>query len=196
MLDLTFNGGFQPSVETDRNGAVDVTGYPTCRPSQLQSTTSDAARKNCGDALIGTGKTQAEVQPADQNPVIVNSELLVSNGGTKGGVTTLYVHADFSAPVVGAIVTAVKVKKIHNGRYGTLSVASIPKIAGGSGSVKSFSLEIDKKFTYKGRIVSILTAKCPDGKLQAKAKAVFFNYKTSETTTASAEIIRTCTGKG
>lgn len=91
--------------------------------------------------------------------MIVNSELLVSNGGTKVGVTTLYVHADFSAPVVGAIVTAVKVN-------------------------------------YKGRNVSILTAKCPDGKLQAKAKAVFFNYETSETTTASAEIIRTCTGKG
>ena len=74
-------------------------------------------------------------------------------------------------PVPAAIVTTVKIKKIHNGRYGLKSVATIPKIAGGSGSVTSFSLKIDKKFTYKGKKVSVLSAKCPDGKLQAHGDA-------------------------
>ena len=62
-------------------------------------------------------------------------------------------------------MTTVKIKKVHNGRYGLKSVATIPKIAGGSGSVKSFSLTINKK--------GVLTAKCPDGKLQANATAIF-----------------------
>ena len=53
--------------------------------------------------------------------------------------------------------------------------------AGGSGSVKTFNLTINKK--------GVLTAKCPDGKLQAKATAIF-----SDGTKASAGIIRTCTG--
>ncbi len=83
-----------------------------------------------------------------------------------------------------------KIKKIHNGRFGLKSVASVPKIAGGSGSVTFFALKIDKKFTYKGKKVSVLTAKCPDGKLQAHGTAVF-----SDGTRASAEVIRTCTGK-
>ena len=39
--------------------------------------------------------------------------------------------------------------------------------------------------------MSVLSAKCPDGKLQAHGTAVF-----SDGTKASAEIIRTCTGKG
>lgn len=104
-------------------------------------------------------------------------------------MTTLFIHAYITVPTPAAIVTTVKIKKIHKGRYGLLSVASIPKIAGGSGSVKSFSLTINKRYTYKGKKMSVLTAKCPDGKLQAHATAVF-----ADGTKAAATIIRTCTG--
>ena len=85
-------------------------------------------------------------------------------------------------PTPAAVVTTVKIKKIHNGRYGLLAQSSIPKIAGGSGSVTHFNLTINKK--------GVLTAKCPDGKLQAHGTAVF-----SDGTRPSAEVIRTCTGK-
>jgi len=85
----------------------------------------------------------------------------------------------------------VKIKKIHRGRYGVESIASIPKIAGGAGSVTSFSLEVGKTYTYKGKKMTILSAKCPDGKLQAHGTAVF-----SDETKASAEVIRTCSPKG
>ena len=78
--------------------------------------------------------------------------MLVFNGGFSGGTTTLYIHAYFSAPVTGAIVTTVKIKKVHNGRYGLKSVATIPKIAGGSGSVKSFNLKINKKGVLHGEM--------------------------------------------
>jgi hypothetical protein len=178
-------------VETDKNGAINVKGYPTCTSGQLQSQDTSHAEAICKDAIIGSGTTQAEVEFPEQKPIAVNSKLLVFNGGFKGGVTTLYIHAYFTAPVTGAIVTTLKIKKVHNGRYGLKTVATIPKIAGGSGSVTSFSLKIDKKFTYKGKKVSVLTAKCPDGKLQAHVTGVF-----SDGTRASTEIIRTCTGKG
>jgi hypothetical protein len=183
-------------IETDKNGAINVKGYPKCTSAKLQSQDSAHARAICKSALVGTGKTTAEIEFAESKPLDVPSELLVFNGGEKGGVTTLFVHAYFNRPTPGAIVTTVKIKKIHNGRYGTLSIASIPKIAGGSGSVKSFSLTINKKFTVGGKKVSVLSAKCPDGKLQAHVDAKFLNYKTGETTNASTEILRTCTGKG
>jgi hypothetical protein len=183
-------------IETDKNGAINVKGYPTCTAGKLQSQDSAHAEAICKPALVGTGTTTAEVEFAESAPIDVPSKLLVFNGGVKGGVTTLLIHAFFNKPVPGAIVTTVKIKKIHNGRYGLLSTATIPKIAGGSGSVKSFSLTIDKKFTYKGKKVSVLSAKCPDGKLQAHINAKFLNHKTNETTNASTEILRTCTGKG
>jgi hypothetical protein len=213
-LIFTFNGGFSPSklpknklapitltaagkiatkdgthppalketiVETDKNGAINVKGIPVCKAGQLQSRDTKSAEKACPKAIIGTGQTTAEVAFPEQKPIDVHSKLLVFNGGFSGGTTTLYIHAYFAAPVSGAIVTTLKIKKHPHGRYGLKTVATIPKIAGGSGSVTSFNLKIDRK--------GVLTAKCPDGKLQANATAVF-----SDGTKASATIIRTCTG--
>ncbi|MGN6254358.1 MAG: hypothetical protein ACTHO8_05180 [Solirubrobacterales bacterium] len=192
----TLDGSHPPALkefvlETDKNGGVDVKGYPVCKAGQLQSRDSASAEKTCKPALLGTGTTDVEIAFPEQKPIPVSSKLLVFNGGEKGGTTTFYIHAYITVPTPAAIVTTVKIKKIHNGRFGIKSVASIPKIAGGSGSVTSFSLTIDKKFTYKGRKVSVLTAKCPDGKLLARGDAVF-----SDGTSAEGEVLRTCTPKG
>ena len=178
-------------VETDKNGAVNTTGFPKCTSGQLQSRDTRTARKVCGSAIIGTGKTEVEIALPEQPPIPVKSDLTVFNGGTAGGATTFFIHAFITVPTPAAIVTTVKIKKIHNGRYGLKSVASIPKIAGGSGSVKAFSLNIGKKYTYKGKRMSILSAKCADGKLQAHATAIF-----ADGTHGSSDIIRTCTPIG
>lgn len=213
-LKFTFDGGFSPSklpkkkmapitlkasgiiatkdgthppalksviIETDKNGAINTKGIPVCKSGALQSRDTKAAEKACPKSIIGTGQTTVEVQFPESRPVDVNSKLVVYNGGTSGGKTTLFIHAYFSAPVTGAIVTTVKIQKHKNGRYGLKSVATIPKIAGGSGSVKSFNLKINRK--------GVLTAKCPDGKLQAHAESLF-----ADGTKAAATIIRTCTG--
>jgi hypothetical protein len=171
----------QVILKTDKNGSINVKGLPVCKSGQLQSRDTRAAEKACKKAIIGSGETTVEVQFPEQKPIDVDSKLVVFNGGFKGGTTTLFIHAYFSAPVTGAIVTTVKVKKKKEGRYGLNSVATIPKIAGGSGSVIDFNLAITKK--------GVLSAKCADGKLQAHATSVF-----SDGTKAAATIIRPCKG--
>jgi hypothetical protein len=170
-------------VETDKNGAINVKGLPKCTAGKLQSQDTKHAEAICKSAIIGKGTTNVEIAFPEQKPIPVSSKLLVFNGGFSGGVTTLYIHAYITVPTPAAIVTTVKIKKFHHGRYGLKSVATVPKIAGGSGSVTSFSLKINKH--------GVLLAKCPDGKLQAHATSVF-----SDGTRASATIIRTCTGTG
>lgn len=192
----TLDGTHPPALkevllETDKNGSIQVKGFPTCKSGQLQSQDTSHAEAICKSAIIGKGTTSVEIAFPESKVVPVSSKLLVFNGGEKGGVVTLFIHAYITVPVPAAIVTTVKIKKIHKGRYGLESIASIPKIAGGSGSVKSFSLKVGKQYNYKGQKLSILSAKCPDGKLQAHATAVF-----SDGTRASTEFIRTCTGKG
>lgn len=169
-------------VETDKNGTIDVKGVPVCKSGQLQSRDTKAAEKVCGSAIIGTGTTGVQIAFPEQKPIPVNSKLLVFNGGKSGGTTTLFIHAYITVPTPAAIVTTVKIKSIKKGRYGTLSIASVPKIAGGSGSVKSFSLQVGNK-------KKVLFAKCPDGKLQAHATSKF-----ADGTKVSASIVRTCTG--
>jgi hypothetical protein len=177
-------------VETDKNGSVDVEGFPVCTSGKLQSQDTSHARAICKSAIIGEGKTEVGIAFPESGEVPVKSDLLMFNGGEKGGVTTFFVHAYITVPVPAAIVTTVKIKKINKGRYGLLATATVPKIAGGSGSVKSFSLKVGKSYTYKGKKRSILSLKCPDGKVQAAATTVF-----ADGIRAAAEIIRTCTGK-
>jgi hypothetical protein len=169
-------------LETDKNGSVDVTGVPTCDPHKIQSTDTKHAEAACKAAIIGSGHTTAGIEFDEQPEIFAKSKIIAFNGGVKGGVTTLYIHAYLTVPTPAAIVSTVKIKKIHKGRYGTLSVTSIPKIAGGSGSVTHFDLTIDKQ--------DVLKAKCPDGKLQARGEAVF-----SDGTRAKAEVVRLCTPK-
>jgi hypothetical protein len=168
--------------ETDKNGAVEVKGLPTCTAAKLQSQDTKHAEAICKSAIIGSGQATAGIKFPEQAEIPATSKIIAFNGGFKGGVTTIYIHAYLTVPTPAAIVTTVKTKKIHNGRYGLKSVATIPKIAGGSGSVTDFNLTINKK--------GVLLAKCPDGKLQAHGTAVF-----SDGTRASAEVVRACTGK-
>jgi hypothetical protein len=170
-------------LDTDKNGAIDAKGVPVCPGGKLQATTTANALKACKPALVGEGTTVAEVEFPEQKPIDVTSKLLAFNGGVKGGTTTIFIHAYFSSPVNGAIVTTVKVSKEHKGRYGTKSVASIPKIAGGFGSVKEFRLAIGRR--------GYLLAKCPDGHLNAQATAVF-----AEGTRVSGTVVRPCKPKG
>ncbi len=170
------------NVETDKNGAIEVKGLPVCTASKLQSQDTKHAEDICRSAIIGSGQAKAEIAFPEQAPIPATSKIIAFNGGFSGGVTTLYIHAYLTVPTPAAIVTTVKIKKIHAGRYGLKAVSTIPKIAGGSGSVVSFNLTINKK--------GVLLAKCPDGKLQARGEAKF-----SDGTVAKAEVLRTCTGK-
>ena len=215
-LKLTFNGGFTPTalsktkqtpitlnvsgkiqttdnthppalkefvLETDRNGAINAKGLPTCKQGKIEATTTTSAKKACKSAIVGEGTTGVEVLFPESAPIQIKSKLLLFNGGIKGGKTTLFIHAYLSNPIAAAIVTTVKVQKTKNGRFGLKSVASIPKIAGGSGSVTDFALKVDKK--------GYLTAKCPDGHLDAQGEAVF-----NDGTRAKGGVTRPCTPKG
>ena len=191
----TLDGTHPPAVkevliETDKNGALNVKGYPVCKPGRITATTTAQAMKNCGPALVGEGQTNIEILFEESKQIPVHSKLLVFNGGVSGGTTTLLIHAYITFPIPAAVVTTVKIKKIHRGPYGLLSTASIPKIAGGSGSVRSFELEIKKTLHYKGKAFHILTLKCPNGRVPVHATAVF-----SDGTRVSADIPRPCTGK-
>lgn len=170
-----------------KNAAVNVKGYPTCTSGELQSRDTKAVEAACKDAIIGKGKTTVSVKFEEQAPIPANSPLLVFNGGTKGGTTTFYIHAYLTQPLVTAIVTTVKIKKAGNGLK---TVTTVPKIAGGNGAVKSFSLKIDKKFTYKGKKVSVLSAKCVGGKITADVQANFYDGPS-----VKAKVLRTCTSK-
>jgi hypothetical protein len=178
-------------LESDRNTSLDVAGVPVCRATQLQSQDSSHARAICGKAIIGTGIGKVEIAFPEQAPIRVTSPLTIFNGGEQGSATTLYVHIYVTVPAPAAVVTTVKLTKIHHGRYGLRAVATIPRIAGGSGSATYFSFTIDRFLTVGGKQLSVLRAKCPDGHLQAHGLVRF-----SDGVRAAANIVRRCLPQG
>jgi hypothetical protein len=173
-------------IEGDKNAEIHVKGIPTCTSGKIQATDTAAAEKACKSAIIGEGTTTAQVAFAEQKPINVEAKLLLFNGGEKGGKITWYAHAYFSNPISGAIVTTVTITKHKNGRFGTLAVAKIPQITGGSGSIINFNLKIKKSVAG----INPISAKCSDGKLKVHVEAKF-----EDGTKADTEIIRACTGK-
>jgi hypothetical protein len=171
---------------------INAKGLPVCKGGQLEARDTKAAKRVCGNAIVGEGKTTVEIAFPEQAPIPVKSDLLLFNGGTKGGKTTLFIHAFITVPTPAAIVTTVTLTKIHKGRYGIHTVSKIPVIAGGSGSVKSFSLQVKKIFTYKGKKQSYVSAKCPDGHFNANIISAKFDGGP----TISGTVIRPCTSKG
>lgn len=178
-------------VDTDKNGTINPKGLKACKSGQLQAQDTKHAEAICKASIIGEGTTTAEVAFPEQRPILVPSKLLAFNGGTAGGTTTIYIHAFFTAPITGALVTTVKIKKQNKGRYGLRSVASVPVLAGGNGSIRDFKLKFFKTFTYKGKKQSYFLAQCKDGKFVANAKSVFRDGSSIE-----GGVTRTCTPKG
>lgn len=174
----TVDGSHPPAAKAvtldfDRQGAIDAKGLPTCTAGKLQSRDTRSAKRACPKAIVGGGQTTVEVAFPEQAPFSASGPLVVFNGGVHHGVTKLYIHAYVSVPTPTALVTRVTVKKIHKGRYGTRAVASIPVIAGGSGSVTSFRLSIHRNFRRHGHRESYLLAKCANRHLFAHATVDF-----------------------
>jgi len=160
-------------IDVDKNIQVNARGLPTCKGGQLESRDTKGARRACGKAIVGTGSGQVEIAFPEQKPITVTSPLTMFNGGVAGGKTTIFVHAFITVPVPAAIVTTVKITPIRRGPYGIHTVSRIPAIAGGAGSVTRFRLKIDRKFAYKGKKRSYLTASCPAGRHLTKGRVRF-----------------------
>jgi len=187
-------------VYVDRNGTFDAHGLPVCTTGQLQARDTRAAKRACGNAIIGSGSGTAEIAFAEQAPIAVRSPITIFNGGVKGNTTTIYLHAFITVPVPAAIVSSFKFTKVKAGRYGMRGVAKIPVIAGSAGSVTSFDFKIKRSYTYKGRRKSFDLTKCPDGVIRVKGAGVFKDevrdgVDDGKTTTISASLKFPCTPK-
>ncbi|MGZ3302812.1 MAG: hypothetical protein ACXVBG_18125, partial [Isosphaeraceae bacterium] len=134
----------------------------------------------CGKAKIGGGTASAllpvgsQVFPADQ---IVTA----FNGVPQGGKPVVILHSYGTTPVQTTLILVGTVRNFNKEGYGPRLDLEIPLIAGGVGALTEFQTTIDKKFTYKGKKRSYVSAKCTSGKLKARGT---FTFKDGETLTA------------
>jgi hypothetical protein len=160
-------------IEFDKHGAVETRGLPKCTVQKLVATTTARARKQCPEAIVGTGFGTAVVELPEQRPIEASSALTLFNGPEKHGNPTVIGHAHLDYPAPTTYTVPIEIEKIHKGRYGFRTVANFPKIANDYGSPTYGRLRIGREWKYKGKTLSFANAHCADGRLQAKGSVTF-----------------------
>jgi len=191
--DVTTVDGSLPPVVTkvvidyDRNGRLTNRGLPQCNPSKLENTTTPAAMAACRSSLVGVGFASGTVAFPEQAPFGASSKVLAFNGTPRDGHPVLLLHAYAYVPAPTTFVVPVDITKINEGRYGTRSTLIAPVIAGGYGVVTHFDLTLNRRYSFHGRRMSYLSARCTDGRLQATGTVDF-----ADDSSATGSVFRPC----
>lgn len=145
----------------DRHLALDLKGVPGCKlptlrprlhPGQIESI--------CRKSIVGRGEISVEVEFPDQPKTMVRGRLVLFRALDSPAGIDLVAHTFLTAPVTAEVVTTVDIRRVDKGRVGWEALLSIPKIAGGYGSLADYRLRIGKRF---------LSATCADGRFELSA---------------------------
>lgn len=160
-------------VELDKHGHAETRGLPKCTLRKLVATTTKQAREQCPGAIVGTGFGTALIELPEQPPIEASSPILVFNGPEMHGNPSGIGHAHLTYPVPTTYLVQAELEKVHHGRYGYRVEVNLPKIANDYGSGIYGRLKFDRKWTYKGKRLSVANARCADGRLQGRIALTF-----------------------
>lgn len=149
----------QISFGVNRYGHITTKGLPVCRPALLESTDSPVALERCGGALVGRGKFTANVEFPNRAPFPVQGRILAFNGSAHGRPAIL-LHINGSNPVDVTVVLTFTIQHPKQGKFGTVLSTKIPRLASDLGYVTDVSLVFDRRYSYRGKRYSFLSARC------------------------------------
>lgn len=171
-VDSTFksNDGSDPppqlrtiSIGINRAGKIFDRGLPTCRVRKIQPTTIRAAKRICGDAIVGSGHVSVRVHFENQPPFTFKGPLLVFHAKRHNGKRRLLAQVYGRKPP-SAFVLNFKIAKT-SGEFGTVIYTSLPKVARRWAYVTHFDMRLRRTYAYRGKRRSYVSAGCaaPEG---------------------------------
>jgi len=147
-------------LELDRHLVLDATAVPICDAGGRDG--RKEVLEGCDDAVVGKGTIEVELAYPESRLSTVSGDLTIYNLGRKPGGADLVGYA-FILPLIRHMIIPINVRN-SAGHYGWKVRFEIPKIAGGAGSITSYSANLGKR---------ILSATCSDGHMLARAISTF-----------------------
>jgi hypothetical protein len=141
------------------HGLLFTRGLAVCPRARLRTASSHQALERCGAALSGRGRLDAEVRIPHQAPFTIHSRLLAFNGRARGGGPAVWVHAFAADPPVSIVLPGTVHRR--SGAFHTALVLAIPRAVGPLPHLRRFQLTLSRRFTYRGKPRSYLSASCP-----------------------------------
>lgn len=147
-------------------------GYPTCDAGIIQSTSTEKALEECKRAKIGSGTGTADLVVGSK-VFPVTTTIVAFNGVPQGGKPVILLHTYSQQPVQTTLVLVGVVTGYNKQGFGARLDVTIPLIAGGQGAITGFHVKVFKKFRYKGKERSYVSASCPTKTWKARGQFVF-----------------------
>jgi hypothetical protein len=76
------------------------------------------------------------------------------------GRQAILLHVSGSTPVKATVVLTFKVRHPKKGKFGTVLSTKIPRLASDLGYVTDVALVFNRRYTYRGKRYSFLSARC------------------------------------
>lgn len=140
-------------------GGLDTAGLARCPRARLRNATRSQALERCRPALVGRGTIDAEVPLNPDEPVLAHASVLAFNGRA-GGRPAVWVHAYSASPPV-SFVLPFYVRRVDDGAYGLLLRAPTAAALGHWPRLRSFRIELGRRYLAGGVRHSYLSARCP-----------------------------------
>lgn len=162
----------QAIVDFAKGTKIFSKGYPTCDSALIQNTSTEAALEACKKAKIGSGTGTADLVVGTKI-FPVTTTITAFNGRPDGGKPVILLHTYSQVPVQTTIVLVGVVRNYNKQGYGPRLDVTIPLIAGGQGAITGFRVKIFKKFRYKGKQRSYVSASCLTKTMKSRGEFVF-----------------------
>lgn len=191
----TVDGSPLPRVDRVEIGlpqqaVLSTRGLPTCtRRSLIVRSTADALDA-CRAALVGRGRLDLVVRVPHQAPFAVHTRLLAFNARIHDRRAIL-LHVYTARPPLAVVLPFVFSR--GSGRFGRTLAANLP-VLGRWAAVARFRMVLWRRFAYRDRRRSYLSASCP---IPKQFTAGFFSfarisYKLADGRQVSTAIARSC----
>ena len=147
------------SIAINRHGVLDSRGLPVCHYNDVQPTTTANALAACGASLVGKGSFSAAVLLPQAAPFPSDGELYAFSG-TYRGKPAILAHVYGTTPLPTSYTIPFTISS-SRGEYGTVLSAPMPTLDSEWGYVTGLSLNLGRRFSYRGERRSYLSAACP-----------------------------------
>jgi hypothetical protein len=181
------------SIGINRGGHLDTHGLPVCRAPEINPGSSAKALEVCGESLIGEGSFAARTAFPEQETFPAHGRILAFNS-TSNGHPTILAHIYGADPVPITRVIVFHIHRQQRGTFGTTLTGTLPVRVNRYGYVKKISLYLFRRYTYRGRKHSYLSAACsaPPGFSSAVFPLAHASMTFEDGRTLSSSISRSC----
>jgi hypothetical protein len=173
-IKLTTGGPPPPLVEVDldfdRDGRLNTKRLPKCTVAKIRTATTRQARNRCANAIVGEGFVGAWFRDGETRVKGMAPATLFNGPRENGNPTAIgHVFTDFPSPRTYAVVIPIEKRR---GAYSYSAHIDVPKIAD-DGVLTHIDGHIARKFRYKGKTRSYVSAKCSAGVLRVHGHFLF-----------------------